>query len=424
MLHSLSQNKNKKLLTADTSLPPGWHWLKLGDVALGKRAIVSGPFGSNIGSRYFVSEGVPVIRGNNLTTDERKFIDDGFVFLTQIKAKEFANCQAIKDDLVFTGVGTLGQVGIIPAGAEYPIYIISNKQLRVRLDTSVVLPMFAFHWFISPRIAMEIKQNNRGSAVPLITLSVLRNLPICIPSIPEQARIVEILDVADAAVCTTEKLIEAKTRYKLNLAEQLLTECRRFPEFKGKKWREAKLGELFLERVEINRPDLKLLSVSGTEGIVDRDSLVKRDTSNEDKSKYLRVVPGDIAYNTMRMWQGVFGLSKLEGIVSPAYTVCIPDQIDGRFAAFLFKLPKTISLFYRHSQGLVSDTLNCKYPSFAKIRVDLPSLPEQQKIADFLGLLDEEIALLKQERDALKRQKQGLMQKLLTGQVRLKEFAS
>ena len=79
----------------------------------------------------------------------------------------------------------------------------------------------------------------------------------------------------------------------------------------------------------------------------------------------------------------------------------------------------TIASFHRHSQGLVSDTLNCKFPSFAKIKVTIPSIPEQRKIAEVLGLMDEEIALLRRELEALKRQKQGLMQKLLTGEVRV-----
>ncbi len=263
-----------------------------------------------------------------------------------------------------------------------------------------------------------------GSTIKTIGLGYFAKLCILLPPLPEQIFIVETLDAANTAICAVENLIEVKTRYKRTLAEQLLTEKRRFPEFKGQAWQQYRLGELFTERIEMSRPDLKLLAITGTEGIVDRNSLVKRDTSNTDKAKYLRVAPGDIAYNTMRMWQGVFGLSTMEGIVSPAYTVCTPNErIAGKFAAYLFKLPATIALFHRHSQGLVSDTLNCKFPSFAKIKVTIPSIAEQHKIAEVLGLLDEEIVLLRKELDALKRQKLGLMQQLLIGDVRVKEFA-
>ena len=100
-----------------------------------------------------------------------------------------------------------------------------------------------------------------------------------------------------------------------------------------------RLGELFTERVEIGRTDLPLVAITGQNGVVPRDSLTKRDSSSEDKSKYLRIMPGDIGYNTMRMWQGVAGLSQIEGIVSPAYTILIPSkQIDGQFAAYLLRL--------------------------------------------------------------------------------------
>lgn len=86
--------------------------LMLKDIAASGRAIISGPFGSNIGKRFFQKSGVPVIRGNNLTTDSRKFRDEGFVFLTEQKANEL-KADAIENDILFTAAGTIGQVGMI-----------------------------------------------------------------------------------------------------------------------------------------------------------------------------------------------------------------------------------------------------------------------------------------------------------------------
>jgi type I restriction enzyme S subunit len=112
-------------------LPNNWHWSTLGEIAdPNSRAIVSGPFGSNIGSRFFVEKGVPIIRGNNLTTDMTRFVDEGFAFVTEEKANELGNCDALVDDLVFTAAGSLGQVGIVPKTAKYPRYIISNKAIE------------------------------------------------------------------------------------------------------------------------------------------------------------------------------------------------------------------------------------------------------------------------------------------------------
>lgn len=104
----------------------------------------------------------------------------------------------------------------------------------------------------------------------------------------------------------------------------------RFPEFRGH-WIQKTLGESFEERSEKNRSDLPLLSL-GENGLVYQSETARKDNSNADKSKYLRVAVGDIAYNTMRMWQGRCVCAGIEGIVSPAYTVCKPKEgVDGLF---------------------------------------------------------------------------------------------
>ena len=188
-------------------------------------------------------------------------------------------------------------------------------------------------------------------------------------------------------------------------------------------WCVQPLGELFKQRKERNRTDLPLLAITGTGGVVPRDSLERRDTSNTDKSKYLRVCSGDIAYNTMRMWQGVSGLSSVDGIVSPAYTICEPrEQVCSSYMAQLFKLPHLIQVFHQNSQGLVDDTLNLKFENFSPIRVLVPPLPEQQKIAAILSSVDEVIEITRAQIDKLKELKTGMMQELLTKGIGHTEF--
>ena len=188
-------------------LPDGWRWSTLGEVAAPNcRAIVSGPFGSNIGSRFFVEKGIPVIRGNNLTTDMTRFVDRGFVFVTEEKADELGNCEALPGDLVFTAAGSLGQVGLIPISSLYPRYIISNKQLRARLDKHHVDPLFAFYWFASPRMIEYVQQRNTGSSVPLINLSVLRALPLPLPPLSEQRAIAHILGTLDDKIELNQRM--------------------------------------------------------------------------------------------------------------------------------------------------------------------------------------------------------------------------
>lgn len=152
-----------------------------------------------------------------------------------------------------------------------------------------------------------------------------------------------------------------------------------------------------------------------------QDQSEKKDTSSKDKSKYKRILPGDIGYNTMRMWQGRSALSQVEGIVSPAYTILKPrENANSTFFSYLFKLDRMIHKFYRNSQGMVSDTLLCKYKDFSIVKFRAPSsLDEQNAISQILETADLEISQLQIKVESLQSAKKGLMQKLLTGQMRV-----
>lgn len=258
-----------------------------------------------------------------------------------------------------------------------------------------------------------------------INSSQLKAFPVPLPTRDEQAAITQVLSTWDRGIRQLNDLITAKVRFKQGLMQQLLTGKRRFNEFGNEPWREFHLGDLFTERDETNCVELPLLSITADRGVIPRADVDRKDTSNENKSLYKRIAPGDIGYNTMRMWQGVSAVSRYEGIVSPAYTICIPGpDIDADFAGYLFKYPLVVHLFYRFSQGLVDDTLNLKFHHFAQIRVRIPSIKEQNKIAQVFSKCDEEIEVLRKQLDALKQQKKGLMQKLLTGEVRVKEHTN
>lgn len=296
----------------------------------------------------------------------------------------------------------------------------SGFTIRARLDKTEALPEYISLVFQAGSLSRQMTLAGGGNGnISNLNQSLLASMPVRLPSLEVQKVLVTCASTWDTAIEKTKQLIDAKDKQKTGVMAALLTEKQRLNGF-GAPWRHWHLGELFRERVEPNRVDLPLLSITGNEGVVLRADLDRKDTSSEDKSKYLRICPGDIGYNTMRMWQGVSALSRYEGIVSPAYTVCIPGpDIDGRFASYLFKLPAVIHLFYRYSQGLTSDTWNLKFHHFAEIRVRIPEVDEQIAIASVLAAMDEELAILRKQRDALAQQKRGLMQKLLTGQWRV-----
>jgi type I restriction enzyme S subunit len=180
------------------NLPSSWRRVTAEDIVLPvKGSIVSGPFGSNIGKKFFVEEGIPLIRGNNLTLGGKHFVDDGFVFITEEKAHELRNCEALPNDIVFTAAGTLGQVGIIPSNGKYKRYIISNKQLRLRANLEIADPLYLYYWFSSPLMRSYIINQNTGASIPLITLRTLRSLPINLPPLIIQRRIAGILSAYD-----------------------------------------------------------------------------------------------------------------------------------------------------------------------------------------------------------------------------------
>jgi len=295
-----------------------------------------------------------------------------------------------------------------------------NQDLKAVETVGHVDTEFLYQWLKGSSNLILNGADEAGHGTKRLQTDQLLGLPISVPPINEQRKIAEILGAWDDGLEKLDAVIAAKERRKKGLMQRLLTGKRRVKGFKSR-WATFKLGKLFSERVEQNRDDLPLLAITADRGGVPRDELSKRDTSSEDKSKYLRIAPGDIGYNTMRMWQGVSAMSALEGIISPAYTVCVPsEKIDGRFAAHFFKLPHTVHLFHRYSQGLVDDTLNLKYLNFATIEVYVPlDVAEQRAIADILDACDEELRLLRDQRGAIERQKRGLMQRLLTGKVRV-----
>ena len=178
-------------------------------------------------------------------------------------------------------------------------------------------------------------------------------------------------------------------------------------------WEQRKLGDCFTERCE-SMPDGELISVTINDGIKKFSELGRHDNSNDDKSKYKKVCAGDIAYNSMRMWQGASGCSPYEGIVSPAYTVLTPNSgINSKCMAYQFKLPATIHTFKINSQGITSDNWNLKFPALSEIEIYVsPYEQEQAKIAAYFANLDHLITLHQRELEQLQSIKKALLEKM------------
>jgi len=364
---------------------------------------------------HYAKAGIPYLMANNVRAN--KLDTTSLTFITREFHEQNKRTHLQIGDILTIQTGFIGVSCLVPKeykGANAHALIIS------RVDQNKADPAFICNYINSDTGQKGVWQIQTAGGRPHLNTGDFAHFHVPLPPLPEQRRIAAVLGTWDRAIEQQDQLLATKRQFKHGVMQQLLTGKRRFRGYE-QPWRTCHLGHVFKQRNEINRPDLPLLAITSDRGVIHRDQLGRTDTSSEDKRLYLRIAPGDIGYNTMRMWQGVSAVSEFEGIVSPAYTICIPqDGIDPHFAGCLFKSPPIVHLFHRYSQGLVKDTLNLKFHEFAEIRIELPPIEEQKMIADVFRTLDREISLLEREGELLRDQKRGLMQKLLTGMVRVR----
>lgn len=177
-------------------------------------SFVGGPFGSNLTTRDYVDEGVPVIRGNNLPADST-FLDDDFVFVREQKAETLTSNLAHGGDLIFTQRGTLGQVGLIPREPRFPSYVISQSQMKLTVDPDRADAKFIYFYFRSPATVQSVINHAITSGVPHINLGILKRFEVPLPPLDVQQRISEVLTTYDALVANNRRrmaLLEAAAR--------------------------------------------------------------------------------------------------------------------------------------------------------------------------------------------------------------------
>lgn len=240
--------------------------------------------------------------------------------------------------------------------------------------------------------------------------------------------IAAVLSTWDEAIEHFRELIEARKRRKQGLMQQLLTGHKRLPGFRGK-WRNIQLGKLFKP---VRRPlewddehFYSLLSVRRRSGGV---FLRERLQGCKIQTKVMfEAHAGDFLISKMQVLHGATGLvpKELDGThISGSYIALRPindDQIDPDFFARLSSTPEFYHLSYLSSYGVHIEKMTFNLRWFLREKVSIPeNIEEQQAIAAVLQTADEEVANLEAQLAALESQKRGLMQKLLTGTVRVK----
>ena len=233
------------------------------------------------------------------------------------------------------------------------------------------------------------------------------------PPLKEQEKIAEVLSCWDEGIQVLEKLLEKKQLHKKALEQKLFKE--------KKSWQLLRFDSIFKDYCKKNCPYERLLSATQENGVIPRDTLRGKVMSPEGSlSGYKLIDIGDFVIS-LRSFQGGIEYSNYRGILSPAYTVLKSImEINKDFYKYFFKSYRFIEKYLSISVIGIRDGKQISYSDLSSVKIPYPPIDEQQKIAKVLNNCDEEIKLLDKKLAALKQQKKGLMQKLLTGEIRVK----
>jgi len=170
--------------------------------------LVDGPFGSNLPASCYSEEGVPVIRGSNLTLGMGRFRADEFVFVSEATAKRLERSLCRPLDIVFTKKGTLGQTGLVPERGKYDLYVLSSNQMKLTVDRRLADPLFVYYFVSSPQSTAKIIRDSEATGVPKTNVTYLRDFPILLPPLPEQRSIAHILGSLDDKIELNRRMNE------------------------------------------------------------------------------------------------------------------------------------------------------------------------------------------------------------------------
>ncbi|MGX7164204.1 restriction endonuclease subunit S [Enterococcus massiliensis] len=368
--------------------------------------------GNGYSKADLAEEGHPVILYGRLYTKYETIIENVDTF-AELKEKSV--------------ISNGGEV-IVPASGETPedisrASVVDVSGVALGGDLNIIKtkseldPIFLALTISNGSQQKEMTKRAQGKSVVHLHNSDLKEVNLLYPKLDEQVKIGSFFKKLDVSIALHQRKLDLLKETKKGFLQKMFPKNGakvpeiRFPGF-TKDWEERKLGDVFSERSE-RSSEGELISVTINSGVIKASELDRKDNSSDNKSNYKKVEVGDIAYNSMRMWQGASGYSSYEGILSPAYTVIIPKEgTDSKFFAYDFKRYDMIQTFKRNSQGLTSDTWNLKFPTLKLVKIMVPSIEEQKQIAAFFERLDNTIALHERELDVLKETKKGFLQKM------------
>lgn len=208
-------------------LPEGWIWAtveQLGDID--EQAVLTGPFGSNLGRQDFIDSGVPVLTIGCLT--EQGLSLEKAVYVSKSKASELERYKVKAGDILFSRMATVGRAGLVSTHFEGAI--INYHLMRLRLAvTTIDHAYFITHVRGSKTVVDYIKEVNHGATRDGINTSQLLILPVALPPLPEQHRIVAEIERRFSVADETEKTVDQSLKQAERLRQSILKKA-----FEGK----------------------------------------------------------------------------------------------------------------------------------------------------------------------------------------------
>ncbi|MFA6962934.1 MAG: restriction endonuclease subunit S [Opitutaceae bacterium] len=286
---------------------------------------------------------------------------------------------------------------------------------------------FLYYWLLADR--RKFQRMAVGTTIVTIGLPFFAKYEVPLPSFEEQVKIAKTLSACDWAINKTGAMIAAKKQQKKALMQQLLTGKKRLPGFKGE-WLILKFFDVF-ERVMRRNTDncQNNLSISGSRGLISQEDYFSKRIAAKDVSGYYLLKRGELAYNKSYSDGYPLGAIKMlegydEGVVSTLY-ICFclkPGSANSKFVRHFFESAEFNRELYSIAQEGARNhgLLNVSPQDFFNTKLYFPSIDEQRAIAKILDSAEAVVSSWEAKFCALKQQKKALMEKLLTGHIRVK----
>lgn len=361
---------------------------------------------------YMADAGVKLIRNQNIRPN--KFDDSSVVYLDPSFAASQASKTIRDGDVVIVRTGAnIGDACVVPNnfdGAQ------SFTTLVVRTNRDLLDPSFLSQYINSHLGRSEVERLMAGGGKGNLNAGELERFRLRMPSISDQKNAVECLERWDSAVERSERLIAAKEQRHRWLLTSLLSD-----KAARHHWETVELGAVIRERSERSTEhDEHPVLTSSRRGLFLQSEYFSKQVTSEDNTGYKIMRRGDFTFRSMSD-DGRFVFNRIEkydtGIISPAYGVFYADGVSPEFLAHYLNSSYFAQLLIRETQGGTRKAL--RFSALAGMEVDLPKRADQERIAAILDESRREIDLLQKQLEMFRRQKRGLMQKLLTGEWRV-----